>query len=361
MEKFRKEFPVLKKGIYANTAVYGLLYDSLLDWRQEHDLDFIIYGSDMRDKALKVIADTRSTVGRFFNCKRENVALVSNFSTGLNVLLEGLNSNKKILLVENDYPSLNWCFEKREFDIEYLKMSVDIEDQIQKVVSEKKIDVLALSLVQWLDGFTIDLDFLKDLKKQHPDLIIIADGTQFCGSTTFDFDNSGIDALGASAYKWLLAGYGNGFMLFSDQIKEKFSLHNIGFNAANGELDKRDEIRFAKQFEPGHLSSLIFGSMKFSMEFFEKIGVDKITEQNRKLSEKAKAEFQKLGLLSDAVSGRKQHSTIFNIKANEATYQKLIDNDVFCAQRGDGVRLSFHFYNTEAEIDAIVKILKAEK
>ena len=39
-------------------------------------------------------------------------------------------------------------------------------------------------------------------------------------------------------------------------------------------------------------------------------------------------------------------------------YQKLLENDVFCAQRGDGVRLSFHFYNTESEIDAIVKILK---
>ena len=67
MEKIRKEFPVLRKGIYANTAVYGLLYESLLDWRQEHDLDFLIYGSDMRKKTLNVISDTRTTIGDFFN------------------------------------------------------------------------------------------------------------------------------------------------------------------------------------------------------------------------------------------------------------------------------------------------------
>ncbi|TDS10841.1 selenocysteine lyase/cysteine desulfurase [Maribacter caenipelagi] len=361
MDKIRKEFPVLRKGIYANTAVYGLLYDSLLDWRQEHDLDFLIDGSEMREKALKVIADTRSTVGRFFNCKRENVALISNFSSGLNVLLEGLGLNKKVLLIENDYPSLNWSFENRDFKIEYLKMSVNLEEQIQKIVLNKNIDVLALSLVQWLDGFSIDLDFLKDLKNQNPNLIIMVDGTQFCGSTSFDFEKSGIDVLGASAYKWLLAGYGNGFMLFSDQVKNEFTLNNIGFNAADGDFDKKNTIRFAKKFEPGHLSSLIFGSLKFSIEFFERIGIDKITEHNRKLSEKAKTEFQKLGLLSDQVIGRKKHSTIFNIKANEATFQKLKDNDVFCAQRGDGVRLSFHFYNTEAEIDSIVKILKTVK
>jgi len=358
MEKIRKEFPVLRKGIYANTAVYGPLFESLLDWRQEHDLDFLIYGSDMREKSLKVISDTRTTVGKFFNCKRENVALVNNFSTGINVLLEGLDVRKKVLLVENDYPSLNWSFENRDFEIEYVKITAKLEEQIQKVVRNGQIDVLALSLVQWLDGFAVNLDFLKELKKQHPSLIIIVDGTQFCGSASFDFDNSGIDVLGASAYKWLLAGYGNGFMLFSDQIKDEIILNNIGFNAADGDFDKKDSIRLAKRFESGHLSSLNFGSLKFSIEYFERIGMDKITEHNRKLSENAKNEFEKLGLLSNEIAGRKKHSTIFNIKVDEAIFQKLKDNDVFCAQRGDGVRLSFHFYNTETDIDAIVKILK---
>jgi selenocysteine lyase/cysteine desulfurase len=361
MEKIRKEFPVLRKGIYANTAVYGLLYDSLLDWRQEHDLDFLLDGSDMREQSLKVISDTRSTVGKFFNCKRENVALVGNFSTGLNILLEGLDARKKVLLLENDYPSLNWSFENRGFEVKYISMTSDLEERIQNVISNQKIDVLALSLVQWLDGFAIDLDFLKNLKKHNPNLIIMVDGTQFCGSASFDFDKSGIDVLGASAYKWLLAGYGNGFMLFSDKVKNEFSIKNIGFNAADGDFDKKDKIRFAKQFEPGHLSSLIFGSLKYSINFFQKIGMDKITEHNRKLSEKAKSEFEKLGLLSKEIVQRKKHSTIFNIKADEATFQKLKDNDVYCAQRGDGVRLSFHFYNTEEEIESIVKILKTKR
>ena len=357
MEKIRKEFPVLRKGIYANTAVYGLLYESLLDWRQEHDLDFLIYGSDMRSKTLKVLSDTRKAVGEFFNCKLENVSLINNFSTGLNLLLEGLHPKKKILLIEDDYPSLNWAFENRNFEIRYVQMVANIEERIQEVIEKEHIDVLAFSLVQWLDGFFIDLDFLKQLKIQFPDLIIIADGTQFCGSMHFDFDVSGIDVLGASAYKWLLAGYGNGFMLFSDRMKEEFSVKSIGFNAANGELDRKNSIRFAKCFEPGHLSSLNFGSLKFSLDYLNKIGMDNITDHNRKLAKKAKKEFQGLGLIHDKFLGRGEHSTIFNINADEATFHRLLANDVFCAQRGQGVRLSFHFYNTEKEIDAIIKIL----
>ena len=328
METFRKEFPVLRKGIYANTAVYGLLYESLLDWRQEHDLDFLLYGSDMRSKTLKILTNTRTAVGAFFNCKRENVALINNFSTGLNMLLEGMNKKKKVLLLENDYPSLNWAFENRDFDIEYLGMTDDIEERILEKIGKEQIDVFALSLVQWLDGFFIAPQFLKKLKGQYPNLTIIADG------------------------------YGNGFMLFSDNVQQEFSINAIGFNSANGDMDKKDTVRFAKLFEPGHLSSLSFGSLNYSLDYFNKIGMDKITLHNKSLSEKAKDAFMELGLLDQKFKDRKLHSTIFNIKASEATFQHLLSKDIYCAQRGEGVRLSFHFYNTEEEISTIIKILK---
>ncbi|MFD0798185.1 aminotransferase class V-fold PLP-dependent enzyme [Maribacter chungangensis] len=358
MEKIRKQFPVTRKGIYANTAVYGPMYDSLVDWRQEHDLDMLLHGSEMRTESLTVLSDTRTTVGQFFNCKRENVALVSNFSTGLNFLLEGLAPKTKVLLLDHDYPSLNWSFENRNFDISYLKRDVAIEQLIQETIVAKNIEVLALSLVQWLDGFLIDLNFLKELKKKHPNLIVIADGTQFCGTMIFDFEASGIDVLGASAYKWLLAGYGNGFMLFSDTVQERFSVRTTGFNAADGDLDKKDSIRFAKRFEPGHLSCLNFGSLKFSMDFLSRIGMDAITEHNRMLSEKAKKEFGERGLLRQDIVARKTHSTIFNIKGDDALFHRLLEHNVVCAQRGNGIRLSFHFYNTQKEIDTIVKILE---
>ena len=358
MEKFRKEFPVLRKGIYANTAVYGLLYESLLDWRQEHDLDFLLYGSDMRSKTLNVLSSTRNAVGAFFNCKRDNVALVTNFSTGLNILLEGMDKKMKVLLLKDDYPSLNWAFEHRGFAIAYCTMTTDVEERIVAKIGEEHIDVFALSLVQWLDGFFISPQFLKKLKELYPDLMIIADGTQFCGSMEFDFQGSGIDVLGTSAYKWLLAGYGNGFMLFSDSVKNETSIKTIGFNSANGEMDKKDKVRFAKRFEPGHLSSLNFGSLNYSLEYFNKIGMKNIALHNRRLAEKAKEAFTALGLLDQKITERQLHSTIFNIKASEETYQHLLSKDVFCAQRGEGVRLSFHFYNTEEEINTIVKILK---
>ncbi len=358
MENVRKQFPALRNQIYANTPVYGPMYDNLLDWRQEHDLDFLLKASDMRGKSLKTISDTRTTVGTFFNCNSENVALINNFSTGLNMLLEGLDKSQKVLLLKNDYPSVEWPFASRGFPVSYVNMDDELEQHIADVVKKENIAILALSIVQWQNGLKIDLDFLKDLKREHPDLLIIADGTQFLGTTNFDFEASAIDAIGASAYKWLLAGYGNGFMLFKDEVKDRCALKTIGFNAANARPEMQNDIRFARRFEAGHLSCLNFGSLKFSLDFLSGIGMEQIEQKNMKLAERARLEFTQLGLLQDAVVERQEHSTIFNIKGDESLFQLLSEKEVICARRGDGIRFGFHFYNTENDIDYIVRILK---
>jgi len=358
MQKFINEFPILNQYTYVNTPQSGLLYESLLEWRQEHDLDYLIGGSMKKIEHAKIIPETKKNLSRFFNCKVDNLALVSNFSLGINMLLEGLDSNKTVLLLEGDYPSVNWPYEDRGFDVHYAKIDHALEHNIKLALTQKKTDILALSLVQWVNGIKVDLEFLKEIKQNHPELIIIADGTQYFGSCAFDFEASAIDIAGASAYKWLLAGYGNGFMLLKEHVKKHFKLQTIGFNAADRNDANRKEIAFNRRLEPGHLDTLNFGSLNFSLNFLSRIGMDNIETKNNILSHKAKTAFTALGLLEESVVQRAAHSTIFNVKGDNAMYQKLLDADVICAQRGTGIRFGFHFYNTEKDIDRIVDILK---
>ncbi|WP_420602717.1 aminotransferase class V-fold PLP-dependent enzyme [Flagellimonas sp.] len=359
MQNLRKKFPVLNQCIYANTAATGLLSEDLMEWRQEHDLDYLIGGSTMKQKSFERMGEIRSSVGSFFGCSSQNVALVPNFTLGLNMLLEGLSKKLNILLLENDYPSLNWPFETRNFQREYVDVDEDLEENIYERVKTGKIDVLALSLVQWVSGIKTELDFLKKLKNEFPNLLIIVDGTQFCGTQKFNFQDSGIDVLGASAYKWLLAGYGNGFMLVKDEVMERFDLKFIGNGSVDQDITKREDIPFCKYLEPGHLDSLNFGSLQFSLNFLDTIGPNHITAQLEKLSQKGKEEFGSLGLLEEKIMKRPNHSTIFNIKGDEKLFHKLTQENVVSVLRGNGIRLSFHFYNTENEIDAIADILKS--
>ncbi len=359
MFKYRSFFPALTRCIYADTAAAGLISEQLLQWRREQDLDLQLNASAGWRNHTDILKDTRAVLGRFFKTTDSVISLVPNFSLGLNLLLENQDTRQKVLLIEEDYPSVNWPFERRGFNISYIKTSADIETRIMEEVSRKNIDILAISLVQWLDGLKINPEFIRHLKKEFPSLIIIADGTQYCGAFDLDFENSGIDVLGASGYKWLLAGYGNGFLLVRDECHSRFPIASVGFNSAEGNLDGMDTIRFCKQLEPGHLDSLNFGSLKFTVEMLSSIGMERIEAYNRSLLVKAMNEFGDMGLLSDTVMERKDHGSIFRLDVSKSVYEHLLHSNVRCSWRAGGLRLSFHFYNTEEEIDGIVEIVNS--
>ena len=356
--RFRSHFPVLSQYTYLDTAAWGLLHDDLLEWRQEHDLDFLIGGSTMKMEALGLLEQTREHLGSFFNCPADRIALSPNFSLGLNLLLEGLAPKSRVLLLEGDYPSLNWPFESRDFSVRILASNTNPEDCILESLAAAPADVLALSLVQWVDGKLIAPAFLKDLKAKYPDLLILADATQYAGAFLLDFQESGIDVLGASGYKWLLGGNGNGFFLFSPQAETRFKVRATGFNSVAPDLSKKNEIPFPRKLEPGHLDTLNFGSLNFSLGLLESLGMEQIDRYNRDLSQKVREALGERSLLEEALLGREAHSTIFNIPDPGGRYDYLREHGIVCSPRGNGVRLSFHCYNTENDLDRLLEVLK---
>ncbi len=359
MDYYKNEFPVLSEYTYLNTASSGLLSKSLTQWRHQHDLDFLNGGSLFRDNHKTHIESIRAKVSHFFDAPNTETALVPNFSFGFNALLEGLPKNSKVLLLRTDYPSINWAVEQRGFEVFYAPVDENLEQNIEAAVSKNHPDVFAFSLVQFVNGIKIDLDFLKKLKAYHPNLLLIADGTQFLGTTKFSFTESPLDVLGASAYKWLLAGYGSGFFMVKEEAQIRFFLKTIGFNSAENFETQRQQVRFIKQLEPGHHDTLNYGTLEQAIKMLENIGMEKIENQILKLSQFAKAEFSAMELLEEAVENRNGHSNIFNIKGDAALFQKLTKNKIICSQRGKGIRVGFHFYNSENDIERLIDILKS--
>jgi len=357
MEELKSDFPVLHKYTYLNTASSGLISKSLVNWRHNHDMQLLTNASVFRDQHKNHIESIRSKVAHFCGAQTNEVSLVPNFSFGLNTLIEGIPEGQKVLLLDKDYPSINWAFEHRDFNVCYAKINADLEKNIEVAVAENQPDIFAFSLVQYLDGTKIDFEFLKKLKAYHPNLLLIADGTQYLGTENFNFAESALDVLGCSAYKWLLSGYGNGFLMVKESVQNHIFPSTIGFNSADGIYSRQDDIPFVKKFEPGHQDTLNYGSLEKGLLFLEKTGMDYISEKNRKLSNYAKNKFAALGLLDQYIVDRKEHSTIFNVQGDTALFKKLKENNIICSQRGDGIRISFHFYNTEQDLDRLCNFL----
>ena len=357
MEELRKHFPALESCIYLNTASNGVIPKPVIEWRRQHDLDLMNHASVFRDKHKLHIEQIRQTVAGFFNASTDETALIPNLSFGMNTVLEGLPKGQKILLLKNDYPSINWPVETRDFDVCYAEIDENLEQNIEEAVIKHKPDVFMFSIVQWLSGIRIDFEFLKQLKSYHPNLLLIADGTQYLGTENFSFSENAIDVLGASAYKWLTAGYGNGFIMVKESARERIFPKTIGFNSAERFESAATETTFMKHFEPGHQDTLNYGSLEQAMLFQEKLGKDYLYQKIDSLSGKAKEKFANLDLLKNDTLLREKHSSIFNLKGDKALFQKLKENDIICSPRGGGIRISFHYYNTEEELNKLVGVL----
>lgn len=359
MEDLRNEFPALQHKTYLNTASSGLLSKTLYNWRVQHEKDFLENGADFAIRK-QIPEDTRKAVARLFHAQLDEVGLIPNFSFGFNSVLDGLPKGQKVLLLKNDYPSLVWPIETRDFKVCYAEISESLETSISEAFKKHHPDIFAFSIVQWLSGVKMDFNFLKELKAQYPNTLFMADATQYLGTERFDFTNTAIDVVGASCYKWLLAGFGNGVMMVKKAVQQRIFPTTIGFNSALTFDSKPEDTTFVKHFEPGHQDSFNYGSLHQAILQTETYGIDNISNKITALSQSAMEGLKALELLPPLTANRSSHSSIINFKGNEAMFHKLKENNIICAPRGGGIRVSFHFYNDLSDVSRLLEVLKRE-
>ncbi|ARS39979.1 hypothetical protein CA265_10090 [Sphingobacteriaceae bacterium GW460-11-11-14-LB5] len=349
-------FPILKEYTYLNTANSGILSTNLAAWRTQHDEAFIAGGSIFRMENLPVITDLRNNIAKLFGSKPDNTYLVQNFSVGFNILLSGLDKSHRFLLLEEEYPSVSYPVISMGFDYHSITIDEKLEENIINAIEKFKPTILAFSMVQYISGLRMDDDFIRKLKNTYPDLLLVGDGTQFLGTTAYDFEKTGLDALIGSGYKWLLAGYGNGYAFLSDQMKDAvFTKNKLAQLPTAPFLKGKDHLSMC--FEPGHLDTLNFGTLNESLNYLSSFGFDWIEKTTQTLCNRARLELNSRGLIPDWTLDRKYQSTIMSMPLDQKTVDKLAAAKILCSPRGAGTRISFHYYNTEEDLNHLLQVL----
>ena len=331
--------------IYLDSAKAGPMYYELLDWRTKYERKSLVEKSQIRNNHENLVKEVEKKITKFFNVKDGSVFFTTSFSLGFHSLLNQIKRKPSFLVLEDDYPSISEAIISKGFEIIYVKNDAFVEKNIENAIKKYKPNFIAISIVQWIDGLQIDIDFLKYLKKKYSEISIIADGTQFCGTSKFDFSKSPFDVLISSGYKWMLSGYGVAFIL----VKKNF-YSNKFFNSNYNELKKSIEV--------GHYDILSIGSLGFSIDKLKPM-IRKIEKKLITFSKFFKKELENINMLDEKLKVRKSHSTIFNLKdSDDKLFKHLVNNKMICSKRGKGVRVSFNFFNTKSEIKKLIIALK---
>ena len=331
--------------IYLDSAKASPLYFELLKWRNNYEKKSLVNKSEIRKDHKTVVENVRDEVSSFFNVKNGDVFFNTSFSQSFHSLINEIKLNPTFIVLEDDYPAISDSIKKINHKIIYVKNDENIEKNLESAVKIHNPDFLAISIIQWIDGIKLDLDFLKSLKLINKNLTIIGDGTQFCGTSKFNFDKSPFDVVISSGYKWMFSGYGIAFIL----IKQSF--YKNKFIALN-------KSQMKECFEMGHYDMLAIGSLSFSLKRLEK-SIKSIEKKLNEYSQILMSELTELGLINKKIKNRQKHSTIFNINdPNGKLFKFLSKNNFICSQRGSGVRLSINFFNTKSEIKTLIQALK---
>ncbi len=347
-------FPVLEDFVYLNTPEQGLLSQELKDYKTHFGNQLATDPLFMMHKRGEFLNDVRRTVAQFLNSADRFTVLSPNFSLAFNTLLEKLPRSKKFLLIDGDYPSINYPVISMGFPVIYVPLDADLEQQILNAVKKHEPDFLCLSIVQYISGIKIDLDFLKNLKASFPDVIIIGDATQYLGVEEFRFRESGIDILAASCYKWIHAGNGNAFMCFKEEAVARLK-DFFPYREDPETINERGS--FIGTFEPGHHDLLSFGALKRAIELIDSYGIHKIGNAVKSISKQAKTAFALRNLIASEVLERDIHSSIFNLKLGDKVLENLLKEQILCCKRGEGIRVGFHFYNKSEDLEQLLNII----
>ena len=315
------------------------------------------YRADFMTNAIPAI---KQPVAELVNAKPTEIALIPNFSIGLNLFVQSLPAMTKVLLIEEDYPSLTTPFEINDFDVVWTTFEKDKTLDIGKleaIIKKNTPDYFAISHCQYLTGYLTDLESIGALCKQH-NCKLIVDATQSFGAVSIDVQKYNISVLGASCYKWALAGFGNGFLYINEDTLAANTPKAAGYNSfdwINGQSEYTPSI---KSYEPGHHDHIAFHRLGFALQTIKELNQDfihlRITEHMDYLTEQlAEAGIPILGEFYD-----ENRLGILAISNQKGLVSHLASKQIEVSERAGNVRIGMHYYNNEEDVDLFVKEVK---
>ncbi|MDB4174265.1 aminotransferase class V-fold PLP-dependent enzyme [Bacteroidia bacterium] len=195
------------------------------------------------------------------------------FSVGINFFIQSLPAKTKILLLQEDYPSISAPFTINDFEVIWTTFETDKTIDLAKletVLHDTKPEYFALSHCQYLTGYLADLGSIGAICRQY-NCKLIVDATQSFGAIGIDVQKCNISVLSASCYKWALAGFGNGFLYISESVLATHTPKTGGYNSFPSQDNTTFYAPSIKSYEPGHQDHVAFHRLGFALQTIKEL------------------------------------------------------------------------------------------
>ncbi len=369
IEKIREQFPVTKNKVFMNHAGQSPLPKPVADAVCKYANDFSNFGTT----SIEWNDGGKPFFARLTGSKPEEIALIENTSVGLNIAANVLRypPRSKIVTTDLEYPSVvyPWLRKRLGVKVHYVK-NVNgkiLLDDVEKAVDDNTVAV-AISHVEYMNGFRHDLRALSEIAHEHGAYLIV-DAIQSAGVVKIDVKRDDVDFLMSACYKWLLSPPGAGYLYVKEELIEKFEPPSVGWASVKPEVFETIDFwdiwslrlsETASRFEIGSPSFISFVGATEALKMVLNLGIRNIERRILKLTDRLIDAVRDLGLKLQTPEEPQYRSGIVNFKMDkpQEMTEKLKNQAIVVSARAHGIRVSPHFYNSEEEIDRLIEEIK---
>ena len=337
-------------------------------------------------------AAARPAAARLINAHQDEIALVESTTNGLTLAANAipLEAGDRVLLSDLEFleVAVPWLQKRSTSNGRGIEVDVvpnrngeaRVEDFAARLTPRTR--VIAISSVQWTNGFRADLAAFSRLCRERK-LWLVVDAIQQLGAIPLDVREISVDILACGGHKWLNSPFGCGFLYLNRERLPELRAPLAGYldiedppggwgeyfqNPTTTPVTNYAFVKTARRFETGGTSNYPGAvGLAASLKLIHELGPDRIAQHIFELTEQLVAGLDREGI--HVVTPRASHnrSGIItfsvgtaeeNVKLMQHLQEKRILVSVRYTSNVGGIRVSCHFYNSSEDIENLLSEVK---
>ena len=384
IEQARQQFPGTSDCIYLENSARCLLPVTAREAAMRYYDARLAGGAKETDAVFNAAEVAREHFASLVGATPDEVTLTRNVTDGLNILVTALpwtRGDNAVVSKEVEHPNGVYALynmrDRHGIEIRMVEPGPDLSISVESIAAaiDANTRLVIVSSVTFSTGARTDLAALGSICRSGG-VTLLVDGAQSVGALAMDVHTLQIDALAVGASKYLCGPYGLGFLYvrraLADSLRPtylgRFSV-DLGGAHEGEQGGSTDELMpGARRFDSGSYNYGSAGAAVASLKILEDLTIPVIERHVLKLAKMLDAGLRAIGIpvLSGGDDRHRSHLVLVGLrKPSEQERAAFVALAGFLAERGIRVsqrqgrlRFSFHFYNTEAEVQRVLEVVR---
>jgi selenocysteine lyase/cysteine desulfurase len=230
---------------------------------------------------------------------------------------------------------------------------------------EKMVDrntlIVPLTRVCFKNGFRSEVNAITQIAHRSGAFVML-DDYQDCGTRPVDVKALDLDFLVTGTLKYLLGPPGLAFMYVRKELISSLVPTVTGwFAQANPFAFDPQHIDLsptARRFESGSPSVPNVYAAVPGFRLLQEIGMENVAAHIERLTQALLSRASDLSIRAKTPADSVGPLVVLQCKDSTSLVQKLAESGIVASNRHDGLRISFHVYNTMDDVEAVVEVLQ---